>query len=267
MNEQLQKLILQVQQGAKYSNIHTDVIENIAESELKKARPWKQTVKAVRNKLHQVGAAYQPLGINYDQLHSEMKSLSHDLNSTEAKRFFIQAMSLHASTRERLPILNQFYQDTLASFQEIDSLLDLACGLNPLALAWMPITKATRISVCDIYTDQVEFLNTFFEHFNLNGKAFCCDLTQQIPQEQFQLGLILKTIPCLQQIDKNIGKRIINELNCENLLVSFPAQSLTGKNKGMREFYSVHFQSLLDESAWQSTIFSYPNEQAFLLRK
>jgi len=35
----------------------------------------------------------------------------------------------------------------------------------------------------------------------------------------------------------------------------------------MREFYSVHFQSLLDESEWQSNTFSYPNEQVFLLRK
>jgi 16S rRNA (guanine(1405)-N(7))-methyltransferase len=174
---------------------------------------------------------------------------------------------MHASTRERLPILNQFYKETLATFNEIDSLLDVACGLNPLAVAWLPITSSTKITVCDIYTDQMDFLNAFFDHFQLNGKAFCCDITQQLPQENYQLGLILKTIPCLEQLDKNIGKRIIHELNCENLLVSFPAQSLSGRNKGMREFYSVHFQSFLNESDWKATTFSYPNEQVFLLKK
>lgn len=267
MNERLEELTQQVQQGAKYRNIHASVIANIAESELKKGRSWKDTVKAVRNKLHQVGAAYQPQGIDYDQLSSEMKSLSSDLQSPEAKRFCIQAMSLHASTRERLPILNQFYLDTLQSFTQIESLLDLACGLNPLALAWMPVSNDTQISVCDIYTDQIDFLNTFFEHFNINGKAYCCDLTHQIPQEKFQVGFILKTIPCLEQVDKNIGKKIINELNCEYLLVSFPAQSLSGRNKGMREFYSIHFESLLHDSAWKSTTFTFPNEQVFLLNK
>ncbi len=267
MTEKFEELVQQVQQGAKYRNIHASVIANIAESELKKGRSWKDTVKAVRNKLHQIGAAYQPLGIDYDQLFSEMKSLSSDLHSPEAKRFFIQAMSLHASTRERLPILNQFYLETLQSLTHVESLLDLACGLNPLALAWMPVTNDTQISVCDIYTDQIEFLNAFFEHFNINGKAFCCDLTHQIPQEKFQLGLILKTIPCLEQVDKNIGKRIINGLNCNLLLVSFPAQSLSGRNKGMREFYSVHFESLLQNTDWKSSTFTFPNEQVFLLNK
>lgn len=267
MIERLEELISQVQKGGKYRNIDKTVIENIAKSELKKGRSWKDTVKAVRNKLHQVGAAYQPQGIDYDQLLSEMKSISRDLYSSEAKRFCIQAMSMHASTRERLPILNQFYKETLATFNEIDSLLDVACGLNPLALAWLPITSSTKITVCDIYTDQMDFLNAFFDHFQLNGNAFCCDITQHLPQENYQLGLILKTIPCLEQLDKNIGKRIIHELNCENLLVSFPAQSLSGRNKGMREFYSVHFQSFLNESDWKATTFSYPNEQLFLLKK
>lgn len=267
MTEKLEDLVQQVQQGAKYRNIHTSVIANIAERELKKGRTWKDTVKAVRNKLHQVGAAYQPQGIDYDQLHSEMRSLSSDLHSPEAKRFFIQAMSLHASTRERLPILNQFYLETLQAFQRIDSLMDLACGLNPLALAWMPVTNETRISVCDIYTDQIDFLNAFFEHFNINGNAYCCDLTHQIPPEEFQVGFILKTIPCLEQVDKNIGKRIIYELNCDHLMVSFPAQSLSGRNKGMREFYSIHFENLLQDTDWKSTTFTFPNEQVFLLNK
>ena len=267
MNEQLIQLVSKVKEGSKYRNIHDQLIENIAGIELRKGRSWKDTIKAVRNKLHQVGSAYQPQEINYDQLASELKSLSHDLHSPEVKRYLIQTMSFHTSTRERLPILDQFYKDTLADFENLDSLLDVACGLNPLALAWMPITPSTKITVCDIYIDQIEFLNLFFSHFELNGIAKCCDLTQQLPHEKFQLGLILKTIPCLEQIDKNIGKRILQELDCENMLVSFPAQSLTGRNKGMREFYSVHFQSLVNETEWNITKFSYPNEQAFLLKK
>lgn len=35
-------------------------------------------------------------------------------------------MRLHASTRERLPYLDAFYQQTLAPIGEIHSLLDLA---------------------------------------------------------------------------------------------------------------------------------------------
>ncbi|MDO9086622.1 MAG: hypothetical protein Q7U53_10480 [Anaerolineaceae bacterium] len=267
MSEQLEKLVQQVQEGAKYRFIHKDLIENIARNELTKGRSWKATVKAVRNKLHQVGGAYQPLGIDYEQLHSELKSLPHDMHTPEAKRFFVQTMGLHASTRERLQILDQFFYETLASLAPIDSILDVACGLNPLALAWMPLSESVEISVCDIYTDQMDFLNAYFEHFHINGKAYSCDLTQQFPSEKAQVGFVLKTIPCLEQIDKSIGSKIIQNLLCENLLVSFPSQSLTGKQKGMRQFYSEHFQSLLKGTNWKTTTFSYQNEQAFLIQK
>jgi 16S rRNA (guanine(1405)-N(7))-methyltransferase len=267
MSEQLEKLVQQVQEGAKYRFIHKDLIENIARNELTKGRSWKGTVKAVRNKLHQVGGAYQPLGIDYEQLHSELKSLPHDLQTPEAKRFFIQTMGLHASTRERLQILDQFFHETLTPLAPIHSILDVACGLNPLAIAWMPLSESVEITVCDIYTDQMEFLNAFFEHFHINGKAICCDLTQKFPSERAQIGFVLKTIPCLEQIDKSIGSKILQNLLCENLLISFPSQSLTGKQKGMRQFYSDHFQNLLKDTGWKSTTLSFQNEQAFLIQK
>lgn len=267
MSELLEKLVNQVQDSAKYRLILKDLVENIARNELSKGRSWKGTVKAVRNKLHQVGGAYQPLGIDYEQLNSELKSLPHDLKSPEAKRFLIQTMGLHASTRERLQIMDQFFHETLSSLAPITSILDVACGLNPLALAWMPVSDSVQITVCDIYTDQMDFLNAYFEHFHINGKAYCCDLTQQIPSEKTQVAFVLKTIPCLEQIDKNIGSKLIESLPSENLLVSFPAQSLTGKQKGMRQFYSEHFQSLLKGTSWKTTTFSYQNEQAFLIQK
>lgn len=267
MDEQLEKMVKQVQDGAKYRSIHLDLIENIARNELKKGRSWKITVKAIRNKLHQVGSAYQPQGIDYERLHSEMKSLPQDIHNQEVRRYLIQTMGNHASTRERLQILDQFYLETLSSLSPIESILDVACGLNPLALAWMPVPSSVQLTVCDIYVDQIEYLNAYFEHFNINGKAYCCDLTQQVPQEKAQIGLVLKTIPCLEQIDKNIGAKILQELPCQNLLVSFPAVSLSGKKKGMRQFYSEHFQTLLHNTGWNVSTFSFPNEQAFLIKK
>ncbi len=267
MDEQFEKLILQVQEGAKYRTIYPGLVRNIAQNELKKGRSWKETIKAVRNKLHQVGSAYHQQPIDFERLTSEMQSLPADIHSPEAKRFCIQAMSLHTSTRERLPILDSFYSETLASFAPVQSILDIACGLNPLALAWIPVSAKIQFTCCDIYLDQIEFLNNFFEYFNINGKAYCCDLTQKVPDEPAQVGLVLKTIPCLEQIDKNIALKLLEGLACEQLLVSFPAQSLAGRKKGMREFYSSQFEQLLQTTPWKSEMFSFQTEQAFLITK
>lgn len=265
--ERLAELIAAVKEAPKYRNIHEDIIRRIATSELPKGRSWKETVKAVRNKIHQVGSAYQPQKIDYAHLIQKMESLPNDIQDPLVKQFCLDAMQKHTSTRERLVILDQFYKTTLSSFTTINSLLDVACGLNPLALAWMPLASDCRIQVCDIYTDQIDFLNHFFEYFQIKGKAVCCDLTQDLPAENFQIALILKTIPCLEQIDKTIGSRLLAGLNTQNLLVSFPVKSLSGRNKGMREFYSSHFEDIIAQNNWQVETFSFLNEEAFLVHK
>ena len=103
MKKDIEELIETVKSSNKYRNIHTGLVEHIAESELNKGRSWKDTVKAVRGKLHQVGAAYQPQPIHYEQLVEIMETLPQDLQHPAVKAFCQQAMLQHASTRERLP--------------------------------------------------------------------------------------------------------------------------------------------------------------------
>jgi 16S rRNA (guanine(1405)-N(7))-methyltransferase len=267
MTEKLDELIEAVQDGAKYRQIHIPLVRQIAAQELNKERSWKETVKAVRNKLHQVGGAYQPQTIHYELLAEKLENLPKDLLSPEVQDFCRETMLLHTSTRERLPILEKFFEQSLAGFTPVNSLLDVACGLNPLAIAWMPLAQNVRFLACDIYMDQIEFLNAFFAHFGINGQAFLCDLTSEIPQDTVEVALVLKTIPCLEQIDKHIGLRLLTELQAQHLLVSFPAQSLSGKNKGMRDFYDQHFQQLIAEAGWQVQPYSFTTEEAYLIHK
>ncbi|MHB8134814.1 MAG: class I SAM-dependent methyltransferase [Anaerolineaceae bacterium] len=267
MDEQLEAIVKEVQKGSKYRSVHEDLVRNIAAIEIKKGRSNKETIKAVRNKIHQVGSAYQPLGIDYNQLINQLQTLPKDMYDPRVKEFCREAMGLHASTRERLDILETFYSTCLSNLTPIHSLLDLACGLNPLTLPWIPIRKDAKIFACDIYTDQIDFLNQFFSYFNIQGKAFCCDLTQEIPALETQITFILKTIPCLEQIDKHIGQRLLSGIQSKYLLISFPAQSLGGRDKGMRLFYSKHFQSLIQNQDWSVQSYSFSNEEAYLVEK
>jgi 16S rRNA (guanine(1405)-N(7))-methyltransferase len=73
--------------------------------------------------------------------------------------FCERAMRSHASTRERLPDLDEFYAGVMQRTGALESVLDVACGLNPLALPWMGLPAGGRYLACDIYTDMVSFLN------------------------------------------------------------------------------------------------------------
>nr|AIA14252.1 Ribosomal RNA methyltransferase (FmrO) [uncultured bacterium] len=176
-------------------------------------------------------------------------------------------MRHHASTRERLPILEGFYATTLASLGPVRSVLDLACGLNPLALPWMPLAPDARYYACDIYADMIAFLNSFFAQAGIRGQARVCDLVASAPDEQVDLALVLKALPPLDQQAKHAGRNLLRALNARHILVSFPAHSLGGRGKGMAENYEQRFRALADAEGWSIERFVFPTELAFLVRK
>ncbi len=267
MPSELDRLIAAVTANPKYRRIHPDLLRRVAEQELARARNFKDAVKAARNKLHQAGGAYQESEMSYPAWRAGLATLPRDLRSPPALDFCRRVMAHHASTRERLPVLERFYTETLATLAPIHSLLDLACGLNPLALPWMPLAEDVTCYACDIYQDMLDFLNAFFDHFRINGQASLCDLTAEIPARPVQLALALKTIPCLEQLDKTVAPRLLDGLNAPALLASFPARSLGGRSKGMPEFYEAHFRELVAGRPVEMLKYEFSSEIVFVVKR
>ncbi|HCS39041.1 MAG TPA: hypothetical protein DIW44_05580 [Anaerolineaceae bacterium] len=265
--EQLEELFSLVTAADKYASISPDLIREIGAKELAKRRNLKEAVKETRNKLHQVGSAYQEKPIPYSAWLDELKDLPNDLHDEQVKTTLKRQMSMHASTAERLSILPHVFNDALGSIAPLHSILDLACGLNPLCLPWMPAAAEVEYTACDIYADMTGYLNHYFEHFKINGSAFVCDLTQTIPQNSVQVALLLKTIPCLDQVDKNAAKHLLAALKAKYILVSFPAHSLGGKSKGMLQNYETRFNQLTEGESWKITKMDFTGELAFMIEK
>lgn len=261
------KIIAAVQKNPRYAAIDTTLVESVVRDTLKKGFSTKETIKRTRAKLHQVGGAYQEQKIPYDQLQLELAGLPKDMQADEVKAFCQKAMSYHRSTEERLHLLNTTYTDIFSKLSPVNSILDIACGFNPFTLPWMPVPENLTYHACDVYPQMMEFINTFLGHFELQGNAFTCDLTQSIPQQKVDLALVLKTIPCLEQLDKTIGQRLLNQLKANSILVSFPVRSLTGRSKDMPRHYEEHFMEIAEDTAWNITKIPTIDELFFLLQK
>ncbi len=260
-------LVSAVCRHPKYAAIDRGLVRRLAEKELTKGRGHKAALKAVRNKLHQIGGAYQENPIDYAHWASRLERLPRDLSHPLARQFCSEMMAQHASTRERLPVVERFYATTISDLPPVRSLIDLACGLNPLSLPWLPLAEGAQITACDIYADMSAFLQQFFDHFGLNARAETCDLIHAVPPQPVQLALLLKTIPCLEQVDKGIGRRLLEQIQAEVMLISFPIHSLGGRSKGMLQFYEAHFRQLTDGLPWRVTRFEFPSELVFRLER
>ena len=104
---------------------------------------------------------------------------------------------------------------------------------------------------CDMYANMIDFLNAYFDLIPLKGIAHLCDAAAAPPSKEVDLALVLKAIPCLEQIDKLAGVRLLDGLNARYLALSFPAKSLGGRQKGMVENYSARFEELSAGRGWK----------------
>ena len=262
--KQLDALVERVVAGQKYRHISRDLIRGVGARELAIRRNLKEAVKATKNKLHQIGGAYFEAAIDYDRALAELRATRDD--PAAFRRTCGDIMGRHASTRERLAIVDDFYNVVLANLADIRVVMDVACGLNPLALPWMPFGGQIEYVAYDIYIDLIGFIGEFFKIVGVPGQAEVRDVIGNPPARAVDLALILKTLPCLEQVDKTAASRLIDAIQARYLLISYPARSLGGRGKGMVENYEAHFWELADGRNWTVQRFEFATELAFLVQ-
>ncbi|MFN3979479.1 MAG: hypothetical protein ACK4SA_03715, partial [Caldilinea sp.] len=62
-------------------------------------------------------------------------------------------------------------------------------------------------------------------------------------------------------------QRLLDELTARVLIVSFPAQSLGGRRKGMVETYAAQMDALLTGRDWAVERFEFVSELVFRIRR
>jgi 16S rRNA (guanine(1405)-N(7))-methyltransferase len=260
-------LAQQVMANPKYKPMAKNLVIRLSRDAISQGLTGKPAVKHVRNKLHQVGGAYFKHKIDYAAEKAQLAQLPPNIHSDQVAVYCQKAMRVHASTAERLPIINEFFHTCLGPIVPVTSVLDLACGLNPMAVPWMPLADSAKYFACDVYLDMLGLIESFFNHFNLDGMTSACDLVSAIPVQKAQVAFLLKSIPCLEQMDKTIGIRLLEGIQAEHILVTFPVHSLGGKNKGMQNFYGEHFTDMIKDKSWAVREFHFKTELAFLVSK
>ncbi|MBS1789623.1 MAG: 16S rRNA methyltransferase [Acidobacteria bacterium] len=266
-NEQLARLVSNVLQSSKYRNVSEDFIKDIGVQELLKRRSLKEAIKATKNKLHQVGGAYLDIKPSYLKWLDHLKEAFQSSDRIDFLQACKKVMSHHSSTRERLPILEEFYAEMMSDLPPIRSVLDIACGLNPLSIPWMPIAEKAEYYAFDIYRDMMGFLDGFLALIKMEGKAEACDVIRFPPTREVDVAFILKSIPCLEQVDRASGQRLVDSVKARHLFVSFPIHTLGGRDKGMALNYETRFHEMVSNANWMVKRFAFSTEIVFRISK
>jgi 16S rRNA (guanine(1405)-N(7))-methyltransferase len=131
----------------------------------------------------------------------------------------------------------------------------------------MSLSRNVEYYAYDVYTDLTRFLNEFMSMVNVRGCAETMDVTEHIPDVKADLAYVLNAVPCLEQIEKSAGFKVLESVNADFIIVSFPVQSLCGKKKPMREHYENTFNKMTQKKKWNVRKLEFATELVFLISK
>jgi 16S rRNA (guanine(1405)-N(7))-methyltransferase len=242
------RLATAVRQARRYRDIDFGLVRRIAAEELPKSRTEADALKRVKRRLHQAVGAYRSgTRRRDDPLAGVRAAWAGDLQATELKAACRALLAMHASTRERLPDITDLYPRIWeVAGGRPGTLLDLGCGLGPIALPWMQLPGTAQYGAVDVDTGQLATVDAFLDMVGQPHTTRAIDLAIDTPATTADLALLLKLVPILDRREPAAAERLLRDLDVLHAAVSFPGASLGGRGKGMDRSYRLRMERLLD---------------------
>jgi 16S rRNA (guanine(1405)-N(7))-methyltransferase len=256
------EIVERVRRSARYRDVDPALVRRLAEEELRRARNTDDAVKRVKRRLHQAVGAFRGTA-RPDPLASAWTG---NLAAPDFRAACAEAMRTHASTRERLPHLDGFHAGIWANTGLPTRLLDLGCGLNPLALPWMGIGGAEYVAI-DVDERPLATVRAFLELVDQPHEVAVRDLVASPPEIEADVTLMLKLVTTLDRQEPQAAATILRKLRSRFAVVSFTKRSLGGRGRGMERTYRDRLERLVADAACVRDMAeaSVPNELVFVL--
>lgn len=227
----------------QYLQKHSVILENLS------AKQAKIIVKEIRLKLRLLTGRFK----------KTLKNRKKFLEEDSIK----DLLQTHASTSERMAFYPELKK--IIGSLKVNSILDLGCGLNPIALA----TPNIAYYASDIKQEELELIEKYFKKNNIEGHVFVSDLTNsELKFPKADLCLLFKVIDVIDPKSKKRGKitgNLLSKIPCEKILVSFATKKISGK--AMKHPQREWFERLLKRLAFNFKVFHSNNEIFYLIDK
>jgi len=264
--DQLREVVSALRESRKYRFVCEDTLQRIARQAAARHTKSRDIVKAAKRKLHQAYGAYLE-GFDPAEVRALVDGLPSDSPQELLRETCLTILGHHASTRERMPFMEQAYAEVFRRTGQPKVILDLACGLNPFAFPWMGLPRDVTYHACDIDSRIMSAVDAFFVRVGVDHDAVWGDVLVSAPEVEADVAFLLKTVPCLERQEKGAAVRVLQEIRARHVVVSFPAQSLGGRDKGMHEHYGEDMKGIADELGVSADELAYPSETFYLLTK
>ncbi|PIN93764.1 hypothetical protein COU54_01895 [Candidatus Pacearchaeota archaeon CG10_big_fil_rev_8_21_14_0_10_31_24] len=256
MSQQLiQEIISKVKEKRELQGISNDIIQEILNKYLSKYRinltainpsGLKLLIKEIRSELRNYNGRFQ---INLQ-----------DRDNLIGDEDYDSLLKTHTSTSERFEDYRSIKE--FISSCKVKSILDLGCGLNPLAMA----DSSVKYYASDIREDELKIISRFFKSNKIDGQTFIYNLkniTQDLPS--VDICFLMKVLDILEKKSHKLAEKILSSIDTKYFLISFSTKTLSGRP--MNHIRRVWMEYSLKRLNYQFKILKLKNEIFYLVTK
>jgi 16S rRNA (guanine(1405)-N(7))-methyltransferase len=266
VNEALGRVTDSIARSRRYRRVCETTVRRLAVDALRASGGnEREAAKRTKRALHQICGAYLPASPSWPRLRAELDACP---DEPEALRQTLRVlMQQHASTRERLPVLEQFWNTLRPRLGATPRVLDVGCGLAPLSAPWQGLAPGARYAGVDIDAGLVELVRAALDRIGIEHDIRLGDALDHAPLPESDVALALKLLPTLERQAAGAGLALLDWLPAPKLVVSFPTRSLGGQARGMEANYSRGFEALLAQRPWRAERLELPGELVYLVQR
>ncbi len=184
-----------------------------------------------KHKLNLINPAKKEIKIIIKDIRSKLRTAVGMFQTSNKNRALLlennkisELLKTHYSTAERFDFYP--YLKKIIKKLNINSIIDLGCGLNPLALA----EKNVDYCALDINEEDLSLVKKYFEKNSINGRVIICDL-RKLPENipKADLAIIFKVLDIIEKSNYKLAEKIIQNAGAKYILVSFATRTISGK--------------------------------------
>lgn len=261
------KIVEHIQQSKKYKlvNIPNETILDLLRQEAPYQNNPNLLEDAVRKKLHNIVAPYLS-HINYTQELLYLESIIKGNEDFNVELYCHKLLSQHASTRERLPYLKEFYEILFDRIGTPTTILDLACGLNPFALTFMGLSKDLSYYAYDIHKPRIELINLFLKVYEMQPLAYHQDILVNPPETKADVAFLFKEAHRLEKRSEGSNRKLLMSLNVNKIVISLPRSDLK-HHHDLTEKHVKLVESVLLGLNWETSTVIVHDEILFFIKR
>lgn len=229
-----------------------------------RSRNFKLLLKEVRKQLHEIYGVFIIGNKDLKILEEHLKG-SGKLDET-ALQMHMKLLSMHKSSAERLDFYSEVYEKIFSYTGKPKSILDLACGLNPLSFPWMGL-KSVKYFAYELTTEDSRFIQNYFgimKPFGLDGEAFAADIINLKSLPKADVCFLFKALDSLESLKRNYSEELLKKIPSKFIVVSFPTMSIGGRNPIKQRGW---FFRMMRSLGMEAETFEIENEMFYMIKR